>query len=203
MIQTRLLFIVILSTTCFAQWYLPAQYGGVTDIDSVKLSKIGAFGLVRKARPGIPEHFHTGIDIRRPGSNYLCEPVFPASSGRMASIVDNGPFSQIIIEHAFDNDTLWTVYEHVHVLKKEINLQVSPFDTIAWYFNRDELNRYGWQFDHFHFEIMKIRPPRCKAGADNPFRRYYTYALTCYTRKTLDERMEDPMVFLKGKISTR
>jgi hypothetical protein len=118
-------------------------------------------------------------------------------------VVDNGPFSQIIIEHAFNGDTLWTVYEHLHVLKKSPGLHVTPFDTIAWYFNRNELNRYGWQFDHVHFEIMKVRPPRCKRSAENPHRRYYTYALTCYTKKELDERMEDPMVFLKGKLRAR
>ena len=44
--------------------------------DEIRLTAIGDFGYPRKARPGIPAHLHTGIDIRRPVQNYNKEPIF-------------------------------------------------------------------------------------------------------------------------------
>lgn len=33
--------------------------------------------------------------------------------------------------------------------------------------NTQELNTYGWQFDHVHFEILKIKPQPLKVTNRN------------------------------------
>lgn len=95
-------------------WYLPI---GVTDrqsTDGIELTAIGTFGKMRKARPGIPAHHHTGVDFKRPNNNYTDEPIYPAAKGKVISMRDDGPYAQIIIEHTMaDSVKLWTVYEHV------------------------------------------------------------------------------------------
>jgi murein DD-endopeptidase MepM/ murein hydrolase activator NlpD len=198
------LLIPFLFSSSFAQtWYIPANYKNVTNVNQIRLTKIGDFGLLRKARPGVPKHYHTGIDIQRPDTNYVNEPIFPACSGEIISIIDNGPYSQMIIEHKLETDTLWTVYEHFHVLKKEIGLKVTPVDTIGYYFNKTELNKHGWQFDHFHFEVNKIKPMPINPTKENPKRYFKSYCLICYNEKQLNERLFNPLVFLKDKITVR
>ncbi len=65
--------------------------------------------------------------------------------------------------------------------------------------NKDELNRYGWQFDHFHFEIMRVKPIPLKTNTSNPERYYNSYSLVCYTGQQLDKYFLDPYDFFKRK----
>jgi len=200
-----LIFVMLLSAAfdSFSQWYIPANYTNTDKPEEIKLTQIGGFGLLRKARPNVPAHYHTGIDIRRPGTNYFNEPVFPARDGEVVSIIDDGPYSQVVMKHVYENSIYWTVYEHIRVNVKEIGKKLTVHDTIGFFFNRSELDKYGWQFDHFHFEIIRVEPVVFIPNKKYPLRHYRTYAITCYTKEELNTRLESPLQFLKGKLSIR
>lgn len=177
-------------------WRLPVN----CHPDSVRLTRIGEFGLLRRARPGIPAHLHAGIDIARPSDNYHHEPVYPVGPGVVVSLRDDGPFAQLIIEHRLENGAkLWSVYEHVSGMVCSLGDTVSPEHPLARFMNRQELDRHGWQFDHLHLEIMRI-PPRPRSPDPRlPYCRYATYGLTCYVRQELEARYLDPIEFLGAK----
>ena len=65
--------------------------------------------------------------------------------------------------------------------------------------NTAELNTHGWQFDHLHFEILKVMPKPLEPGAERPHCFFGTYCLECYDRKDLLERYYDPEAFLKER----
>ena len=175
---------------------LPVQVSTLTEI---KLTLIGHFGEVRKARPGIPEHLHTGIDIRRPNSNYDNEPILSLAPGRIISLRDDGPFAQIIIEHKLDHFYhFWSVYEHIAGISVTIGEQVLAGKPLARFMNRKELEKYGWQFDHFHLEILKIKPRPIKPAFELPFYLYQTYNLECYSREELAYYYYHPLEFLSN-----
>jgi hypothetical protein len=197
------LLILFITVSLHGQWYFPANYLRITDPYKIKLTEIGGFGLLRKARPGIPGHYHTGIDIMRPDNEYNKQPVFPARDGVVVSIFDKGPYSQIIIKHTDMNRSYWTVYEHLHVRVNKFNIPVTPFDTIGYFFSKEELNRYGWQFNHFHFEILKLEPPKIKPSEINYLRYYKTFGIVCFSREELITRQENPLEFLYGKVIRR
>ncbi len=200
----RWLGILFFSATMVqAQWFVPAAYKNATTVDSIKLTQIGQFGLMRKARPGIPKHCHTGIDILRPSDDYDNQPIYPAHRGKIISLRNDGPYAQIIVEHIVEKDTLWTVYEHLVALNMAVGDTVNPMQPIARYFNKKELKKYGRQFDHFHFEIMKKRPLPAEPTRALPGRFFKTFALVCYNRKQLNERMENPVEFLRSRLSAR
>ena len=204
-IQRALILVLLLfSTSAHAQWLLPINAPSRTSCAGIQLTSIGAFGLVRKARVGIPAHLHTGIDIKRPHDNYVSESIYPAANGTVISLRDDGPFAQIIIEHdSFQGTRYWTVYEHIADIQCTLGQRVTYQDTIARFFSRQELNKYGWQFDHLHFEIMKEAPIPVKPQPHLPNLRYKTYALTCYSRSSLDKRMVDPLPFLESFFAQR
>jgi murein DD-endopeptidase MepM/ murein hydrolase activator NlpD len=196
--------VLLFSTSAPAQWFLPINAPSRTSCAGIQLTQIGAFGLVRKARIGIPAHLHTGIDIKRPHNNYVSEPIYPAADGTIISLRDDGPFAQIIIEHdIFRGTRYWTVYEHIAGIQCTLGQRVSCQNAIARFFSLRELNKYGWQFDHVHFEIMKEAPISIKPQPHLPYLRYKTYALTCYSRTTLDKRMINPIPFLESVFAQR
>ncbi|MEQ8576034.1 MAG: hypothetical protein RIB63_18350, partial [Fulvivirga sp.] len=92
--------------------YLPIDVTDRKSIYEIALTEIGEFGLKRKARPSVPEHLHTGIDIKRPGKNYLDEPIYPIADGVVISKREDGPYAQLIVEHNINGQYFWTVYEH-------------------------------------------------------------------------------------------
>jgi hypothetical protein len=65
--------------------------------------------------------------------------------------------------------------------------------------NRRELNRYGWQFDHVHLEVMKAPPLPRQTDAGLPYCRYKTHGLACRSRQELLSRYQDPLAFLRSK----
>jgi len=158
---------------------------------------------MRVARPGIPAHHHTGIDIQRPALNYYDEPIFAISIGTVISIRDDGAFAQIIIEHKYSSGELfWSVYEHISDISINLNDNVDSEVRIARFMNREELNRFGWQFDHFHLEILRVAPVKLKPTTDHPRRQYATYALSCYDLQDLDQYYFDPIFFFQKHFST-
>jgi hypothetical protein len=196
------LFIFIVPHALFGQsadWLLPIAVENRTTWASVQLTHIGSYGLSRKARPGIPAHLHTGVDIKRPRKNYEDEPVLPAAQGTVISMRDDGPFAQIIIEHRLPyGDPVWTVYEHIAGIRVTVGDIVLPHETIARFMNRQELDRYGWQFDHVHFEVLKVRPAALKPTDKTPLRFFSTYSLSCYTASDLEKYYYDPISFMEA-----
>lgn len=162
----------------------------------IVLTDIGTFGMLRKARPGIPAHYHSGIDIKRPSQNYQNEPIFPFFKGRVISKREDGPYAQLIIEHN-SGKRFWTVYEHIAGITVALHAIVTPETPIARYMNKGELDKYGWQFDHFHFEVMKRQPVKLNPNNAVPDRHFATYALQCFTLKELNEYYYEPLAFLK------
>jgi|WetSurMetagenome_2_1015567.scaffolds.fasta_scaffold335972_1 hypothetical protein len=203
-IPTLILFLSFsgMPSTIAFQWLLPIEVKCRTDLTELKLSSIGQFGFKRKARKTVPAHVHTGIDILRPNNNYDNEKIFPVCNGVVISIRDDGPFAQIIIEHRLANDLLWTVYEHIADISCHVGDSVSPALPIARFFSRSELNSYGWQFDHFHFEVLKQKPIEIAPTRILPNRHFNTYALTCFTYPELLERYYDPIEFYSAKFKT-
>ena len=159
----------------------------------MKLTSIGDFGLLRKSRPDIPSHLHTGIDIQRPTNNYLDEPIFAITKGVVISLRNDGPYAQIIIEHRKQSMIFWSVYEHISGIKINVSDSVNSNTSIARFMNKDELNKYGWQFDHLHFEILKVKPIKIKKDASNPYRFFKSYTLQCYSNKDLEHYYFNPM----------
>ncbi|MBN1482980.1 hypothetical protein JXA70_22095 [candidate division KSB1 bacterium] len=180
------------------EWYLPIETKDRQSLEGVELTHIGSYGLLRIARPGIPAHLHTGVDLKRPQNNYIDEPIFPVARGTVISLRDDGPFAQIIIQHTLaDSTSLWTVYEHIAGIQTRLFESVDPHRPIARFMTREELNKYGWQFDHVHLEIMKVKPKPRIPDQRRPFLYYGTYCLVCYTQADLDERYYDPLKFIQ------
>ncbi len=185
------------------KWYLPINTKNRKSLENVQLTSIGQFGLKRAARPGIPAHLHTGADFKRPNNNYVNEPIFPAAKGKVISLRDDGPFAQIIIQHTLpDSNHIWTVYEHIAGIQTKLNHSVDPLHPIARFMTRNELDRYGWQFDHVHFEIMKTKPKPRRPDKKRPFLHYGTYSLVCFNQSILDKYYFSPLEFFSLKWDT-
>ena len=167
--------------------------------EQITLTPIGEFGLVRKARKSVPSHLHTGIDIRRPHPNYGDEPIYPIARGKVISKREDGPYAQVIIEHEVDGTKFWTLYEHLSGIAVEVGGEVSPGKPIGRFMNRNELNRYGWQFDHVHFEVLKVPPIPLQPTAATPARLYSSYSLICHNQEELAKYFYNPIEFLSGK----
>lgn len=183
-----------------SQVFLPIELTDRKDLSKIKLSAIGDFGLIRKARSKIPAHYHTGIDIKRPNNNYSNEPIFPIAKGKVISKRNDGPYANIIIEHELENIRFWTLYEHISGIKVKVNDCVSPNIPIARFMNKEELNKNGWQFDHFHLEILKVKPLPLKPIAGYPERFFKSYSLVCFSIEDLNKYYFNPMAFLQTHI---
>ncbi|HNX67525.1 MAG TPA: M23 family metallopeptidase [Bacteroidales bacterium] len=196
------LFLNILIATLLlpGQVLLPVRSDNRHDFSTIQLTEIGKYGVVRKAREKVPEHYHTGIDIKRPGNNYIDEPVYPIARGVVISKRIDGPYANIIIEHEINGCMFWTLYEHVAGITVGIRDIVDPEKPIARFMNKEELNRYGWQFDHFHFEVIKVRPLAQKSDRTNEGRFFNSYSLMCFTPDDLNRYYFNPVEFLKSNL---
>lgn len=196
-----ILFFLTTSNLYSQDFLIPIDCYDRTEISSIHLTTIGSFGKMRKMRPGIPAHFHTGIDIKRPNPNYYNEPIFAIGEGRVISMRDDGPYAQIIIEHYHNGNIFWVEYEHVAGIKVRVGDFVNENTVISRFMNKSELNIYGWQFDHFHFEILKKQPVSIRSRKSQSQHFYNTYNLVCYSNDDLNSNYYDPFVFLKEIIN--
>ncbi|MES2138103.1 MAG: M23 family metallopeptidase [Bacteroidota bacterium] len=196
-------FLLILITTFLIQGqiFIPIESGNRQDISKIHLTKIGQFGLIRKARPNVPQHYHTGIDIKRPTDNYESEPIFPIAKGIVISKRTDGPFANLIIEHEINGIKLWTLYEHISGVNVNVTDIVNSKTPIARFMNKAELDRFGWQFDHFHFELLKVKPSKIKPNNKNPERFFNSYSLNCYSINDLNKYYFDPMEYFNNNIN--
>lgn len=197
-------FVIIMLAHGFkssSKYFIPINSEDRNNLESIQLTDIGEFGIVRKARPNVPEHLHTGIDIKRPDNNYIDEPIFPITNGIVISIRDDGPYAQIIIEHKLDGEEkFWSIYEHIAGIKVEIYDEVTPELPIARFMTKNELDNYGWQFDHFHLEILKTEPNKREPTKDNPTLFYTSYWNKCLNEADLNKYYYNPINFLKFKL---
>src|SRR5688572_932937 len=99
--------LLLLFTQAFAQVMSPIEVGDRTSFENIQFTAIGKFGLIRKARPTVPSHVHTGIDIRRPANNYNNEPIYPVAKGVVISKRTDGPFAILIVVHERADRTFW------------------------------------------------------------------------------------------------
>lgn len=177
---------------------LPVDSENRSSVTELQLTRIGGFGVPRKARPKVPAHLHTGIDIQRPHRNYRDEPIFPVLDGKVISVRDDGPYAQIIIEHEIDNGfEIWTVYEHIAGITVTAGDSAFTNQPVARFMNLEELNRYGWQFDHVHFEILREAPRPLLVDPELPSRFFASHNLECYTSEDLDRYYFDPIEFMQ------
>ncbi|MGB0431730.1 MAG: M23 family metallopeptidase [Bacteroidia bacterium] len=191
--------IILFASLSKAEFKLPVSTYNRSTIESIELTKIGEFGLLRKARPEVAAHYHAGIDIKRPSKNYVNEKIYPIDDGIVISIRDDGPFAQIIVEHA-GNEKFWTVYEHVSGIEVDLFDDVNPDKPIARFMNKSELDKYGWQFDHLHFEVLKVKPLKLKPAKNTPKRLFSSYSLTCKTKVELNKYFYNPIEFLTNNL---
>jgi hypothetical protein len=187
-------FAVLLSNV---QLFLPFDASNRKDFSLIKLTQIGEFGMLRKPRPNVPAHYHAGIDIKRPHSNYSNEPIYPIANGKVISKREDGPFANIIIEHEFNGLKFWTVYEHIAGVKVKVNDQVSAYNPIARFMSKPELDKHGWQFDHFHLEVLKRKPVPLQHVSGYPERFYNSYSLVCFSYDDLIRYYYNPLEFFK------
>ena len=200
MFKTSFLIVLLLFGSFVELDYrLPIDTINRKSIETLRLTDIGEFGLLRKERPGIPAHYHTGIDIKRPSTNYIHEPIYPISDGIVISKREDGPYAQIIIEHQLDKK-FWTVYEHISGITVNLYDYVTPNTPIARFMNSGELDRFGWQFDHFHLEILKEQPYKLRQENSKPNRLFSSYTLVSYTRADLNKYFYAPLEFLKENL---
>ena len=195
-----LLFIPAFLIFFQGQVLLPINIKNRKDISEIHLTAIGTFGLVRKERKTVPSHLHTGIDIKRPTANYDNEPIFPLAEGKIISKRTDGAYAQLIIEHELNKRKFWTLYEHVSGIKVNVNDMVDPEKAIARFMNKTELNHYGWQFDHFHLEILKVKPMKLIPDRSHPDRFYNSYSLICFKKEDLDKYYYDPLDFISQNL---
>jgi len=188
------------STEEKSAWYLPINVVSRQSLENVRLTAIGEFGRLRQARARVPAHLHTAIDVMRPRNNYIDEPIFPVALGVVISLCTDGPFAQIIIEHREAEETVaWTVYEHIAGVQVSIGDTVSPFNPIGRFFNHNELDKYGRQFNHLHFEVLKMKPHRLQPNAKTPLRFYQPYSLECFNQDDLEKHYHHPLEFFKSR----
>lgn len=161
----------------------------------IQLTDIGEFGLKRKERKEVPAHLHTGIDIKRGNGNYLNAPIYSIDRGTVISKREDGPYAQLIIEHDEGDFMYWTVYEHIAEIRVGLYEKVDSDTQIARFYNTSELIKYGWQFDHFHFEVLKKRPIKIKPTAENPERHFYSHTLVCFNEQELIRNFYSPLEF--------
>jgi len=166
-------------------------------VNSLELTEIGYYGMPRKARPSVAAHLHTGIDIKRPNNNYHNEPIFAIAEGIVISMRDDGPYAQLILEHEIGGRRVWSLYEHIAGISVGVGDFVTSSVPIARFMNEMELNKNGWQFDHFHFEVLKTKPVALKPGLKNPQRQYNSYTLVCKDEADLEKYFFHPMEFLE------
>ncbi|WP_109829485.1 M23 family metallopeptidase [Reichenbachiella versicolor] len=185
--MNKMLFVVffLVNSSFLVELPIPSNH--------IELTKIGQFGVKRKARPRVPAHLHTGVDIKRANGDYDHAPILAIADGEVISIRRDAAYAQIIINH---DEQFWTLYEHVADIEVHLGDWVEAGEPVARFFNREELDRFGWQFDHFHFEVLKRAPRPLRYDVNNSERKFSSFTLECFNEEQLKYYFYDPLEFL-------
>ena len=149
---------------------------------NIKITPNGAF-LARRYK-----HLHTGIDMFNMGPG---EKVYAAAAGQVVSIYAREPHRAVMIQHQLKSGkTIYTVYVHITNVKVEIGDWVSTDTVIACLMNKKQLLKYGDDFNHLHFEVLKY--PR-----ENESGKIFSYSTRCRTKQEVEKYFLNPINFLE------
>ena len=164
------------------EWRLPLKTTSRKDLSAIRWDPNGQF-MARRYK-----HLHTGIDLMNQGAG---EAVYAASCGKVVSLYATEPNKAVMIQHHLPSGQIvWTVYVHVTRIKVQVGDVVTSKTVIAHLMNENQLDKYGWTFNHLHFEILK-RPRKNKAG------KYLSYSTKCKTKEEVRMHFLDPIGFLE------
>ena len=169
-----------------SRWLIPLDIHSRKDFNRLYVGNNSDFLAKRSAG-----HLHTGIDIsddsRKPGRK-----VFAAATGKVVSIYAVEPHRAIMIQHILPSETtIYSVYVHVTDIKVSIGDIVDNSSHIANLMNRKQLDLYGWDFNHLHFEIL--REPRIQEDTG----KYLSFSTKCKTEEAVMKHFYNPELFLK------
>lgn len=124
----------------------------------------------------------------RPGTK-----VFAAATGKVVSIYAAEPNRAIMIQHLLPTGTaIYSVYVHVTNIKVSKGDIVRNTTHIADLMTKTQLDIYGWEFNHLHFEILK--KPRVHQVNGN----YLSYSTKCKTKEDVRKNFQNPTLFLEN-----
>lgn len=181
-------------------WKLPLRTADRQDWSTVLFEPDAKFKTMRSPFGQVKLHYHTGADIQvkeefgfvdAPGM-----PVYAIAAGKVVAIEDPMPQRRITIEHKLpDGKTVWSAYCHISDAQVSVNQLVDEETVIARRMNREELDHYGWEYDHVHLEILKKLPVYVTDY-------YHRKTFTCDTEAEVDEYFFDPVFFLNFQFAS-
>jgi murein DD-endopeptidase MepM/ murein hydrolase activator NlpD len=85
---------------------------------------------------------------------------------------------------------IWTTYVHVAQITVQIGDIVTSDTVIGHLMNKKQLNKYGWVYNHLHFEVL--RNPRIGNGG-----KLLSYSTWCKTKNEVMKHFYNPVDFFK------
>ena len=171
------------------EWNLPLSISPRKGLNA--MSRLKNAGFLDKR----VEHLHTGIDLINPRDGSGGK-VYAAASGKIVSIYAKEPHFSIMIRHRLPSEeTIWTVYVHVTKVKVKEGDLVSNDTIIAHLMDKSQLKKYGWEFNHLHFEVLKY--PRISETG-----KYLSFSTECKTKKEVEKHFYNPVTFLQKMWAT-
>lgn len=176
-------------------FYLPADIGNRRVLHGSDITPAGQFGIYRKPYNNIDAHYHTGIDIRNPGSTPgEINAVYASAEGTVISVLSNGSSSNVIIRHRIeDGRIIYTAYTHVSDIVVQPGDTVTHHTVIASFIDSEKLGKWGEYLNHLHFEFLKS-PPKY-IGYREGRKTYLSYSIDCKNREQLYEMFYNPILF--------
>ena len=173
------------------EWKLPIKTEDRTDWSTVNLEHDANFKALRAPFDSVKLHYHTGIDIQNRNPIQAGEPVYAIAAGKVIAIEDAPPQRRITIEHRLTNrKKVWSVYIHIIDERVKVGDAVDTETAIARLMTPQELETFGWEYNHVHLEILKKLPPDVSEF-------YQRKTFTCYAEKDVNKFFYDPQEFLK------
>ena len=167
-------------------WRIPLGTKNRGDFSSIKWEKDAKF-----MSPRIGGHLHTGIDLMKYNRNSEAK-VYAASNGRVVSIYATEPNRSLMVMHKLETgEIIYSVYVHITDIQVSIGEIVDCNTIVGRLMNAEQLNKYGWEFNHIHFEILKSKPRIEDPG------KYLSYSVLCKTPKEVDAHFYNPVTFFQ------
>lgn len=178
-----------------SEWLLPLDTGDRTDWSTLLFEHDANFKDYRKTwNPRKPRR-HTGVDLQNGGDwgrlGGPGEAVYAMGPGRVFGIYGKPPNRRVIIAHQLPSGKkFWSCYLHVEAIRVRPGQRVDAWTVIARRLNSRELRKYGRDYNHLHFEILRRLPP----WRNHKYRWMSQY---CYSTKQVDRYFHNPETFLK------
>ncbi|MBN2361831.1 MAG: M23 family metallopeptidase [Deltaproteobacteria bacterium] len=167
-------------------WQLPFATRDRSQIKTIAV--VSEFGAPRQSyRRG---HRHTGLDlVPRPKPRGYVD-VYAMANGAVCSIHLSDPHPTVVVKHRLaDGSLLYTSYKHLGGIDVRNGQQVTPATKIGRLYTADEARRLGGNYDHLHLEVRK------------DFADYGVASWLTMTRRELDARFVDPLLFLRRHLA--